>query len=124
VILQTRFITNDTILHINSAIYCPFSIRLNCIYILLKNVFFQEVKNNIAHALQKEKNVGETVAFALNEMASLADVRKRKIGIVRNAKAYKIPKNLLGTDLCHFIEHGKYIIYNCKCLNDIVFMWY
>ena len=108
-----------------TAIFLQDLIAYRCaIKILLKNVFFQEVKNNIAHALQKKKNVGEMVAFALNEMANLADVRRRKSGIVRNAKAYKIPKNLLGTDLCHFIEHGKFFIYDCKFLNDTVFMWY
>ena len=76
-----------------TAIFLYDLIAYRCaIKILLKNVFFQEVKNNIAHALQKKKNVGEMVAFALNEMANLADVRRRKSGIVRNAKAYKIPR--------------------------------
>ena len=43
-----------------TAIFLYVLIAYRCaIKILLKNVFFQEVKNNIAHALQKKKNVGE-----------------------------------------------------------------
>ena len=57
--------------------------------------------------LQKEKNLGETVAFAVSEVASLTDARRRANGLVRNAKAYKIPKEILGQDLCHVVEHGK-----------------
>ena len=44
----------------------------------------------------------------MSEAASITDIRRRKDGLVRNAKAYKMPKKILGTDLCHLIEHGNY----------------
>ena len=68
-----------------------------------------EAKEHIANVLCKQKNVSETVAFAVNETANITDVRRRTSGLVRNAKAYKVPKNILGENLCHLIEH-------CECL--------
>ena len=69
----------------------------------------QELKDHIGRTLAKEKNIGETVAFTVDERASLTDVRRRTNGIVRNAKAYKVPQKVLGSVLCNLIEHGKYV---------------
>ena len=46
------------------------------------------------------------MAFAVNETANITDVRRRTSGLVRNAKAYKVPKSILGENLCHLIEHS------------------
>ncbi|XP_028415289.1 uncharacterized protein LOC114538335 [Dendronephthya gigantea] len=70
------------------------------------NVGNKEIKDHIGRALKKENNLAETVTFALGDAASLTDVRRRRNGLVRNARAYKVPKDLLGSDLCHFIEHA------------------
>ena len=69
----------------------------------------QELRDHIGSTLAKEKNIGETVAFAVDKRASLTDVRWRTNGIVRNAKAYKVPQKVLGSVLCNLIEHGKYV---------------
>ena len=69
----------------------------------------QELKDHIGRTQAKEKNIGETVAFAVDERASLTDVRRRTNGIVRNAKAHKVPQKVLGSVLCNLIEHGKYV---------------
>ena len=50
-----------------------------------------------------------TVVFAANELATLTHVRSRIKGLLRNAKAYKIPKGILGRDLCNVIEYGMQI---------------
>ena len=63
----------------------------------------------MAEMLHKEKKISDTVAFAVNEEADISSVRKRKVGLVCNAKAYKVPKDILGDDLCSLIEYCKYI---------------
>ena len=56
--------------------------------------------------LGNPKHLSDTVVFADSELATLSQVRSRVSGLVRNAKAYKIPKQKLGRDLCNAIEYG------------------
>jgi hypothetical protein len=42
----------------------------------------------------------------MNEIATLSRMRRRVKDLVRNAKAYKIPKRIQGKDLCNAIEYG------------------
>jgi hypothetical protein len=73
--------------------------------------------------LKKEKNLGETVTFAMSEAASITDIRRRKDGLVRNAKAYKMPKKILGTDLCHLIEHNYHGNYQNICTHINIYIY-
>ncbi|CAB4037132.1 Hypothetical predicted protein, partial [Paramuricea clavata] len=74
----------------------------------------KETKENISNSIGNPKHLSDTVAFAMNEMATLSQVRRRvNKELVRNAKAYKIPKRILGKDLCNAIE------YACGLIEDI-----
>ena len=73
------------------------------------HIYFAGVEGSYwTHSSERKKH-WETVAFAVDERASLTDVRRRSNGIVRNAKAYKVPQKVLGSVLCNLIEHGKYV---------------
>lgn len=82
-------------------------VRQPCnLYIFFLFLFVQEVTEEIKRITFNGFSV--TCTFAINERATLKDVRRKTDReLVGNAKAHKIPLQLLDPSLVEYIRHSK-----------------
>ena len=67
----------------------------------------QETKSETKAVIDSEQEVTPSVPFAVDATSSIEVLKKKEKGTVKNSRAYKIPRSVLGEYITHLIDYGK-----------------